>query len=149
MYNVLHENFLKAVESLGLRFPVATISKDTGYNTSIVSEYLNSKKQVSEKFAKVFCEVYNLDFAELKLPAVQQESIQTGDEELQFYTPGKGATKEDIAQLKNKLAVGDRYEKFKTKFDEAALPMILFDHEERITRLEMVYQRIQDSAKTT
>lgn len=65
MDSTLQINFLKAVESLNLRFPVAKISKETGYKSAIVSEYLNSKKEVSERFARKFCEVYGFKFEDL------------------------------------------------------------------------------------
>ena len=61
----IHKVFLEEVEKLKLRFPVAAIVEKTSYNNGIVSEYLNSKKLVSEKFFKAFCEAYNLNFEAL------------------------------------------------------------------------------------
>lgn len=59
----LQNIFLLEVEKLKLRFPIADIVKKTGYANGNVSEFLNNKKQVSEKFFKAFCEAYNLDFS--------------------------------------------------------------------------------------
>lgn len=65
MNNPLQANFLKAVASLDLKKPVTHIHEKTGYSTGLISEYLNEKKDVSEKFAKKFCEVYGFDFEEM------------------------------------------------------------------------------------
>lgn len=58
----LHSVFIAEVEKLNLKFPVSDISKSTGYNHSNISEYINSKKLVSEKFFKAFCKAYELDY---------------------------------------------------------------------------------------
>lgn len=73
--NDLHNNFLKAVKTLSLKFPASSIAKATGYGVSIVSEYLNSKKEVSETFAEKFCEVYKFDFEEMKKAQYFDSSI--------------------------------------------------------------------------
>lgn len=68
----LQQLFLDEVSKLKLRHPSADISRQTGYGTPIISEYLNSKKSVSEKFFKAFCKAYNLDFEEIVTPPVRE-----------------------------------------------------------------------------
>ena len=58
----IQERFLDEVKNLKIKFPVAEISKKTGYKSPIVSEYLSGKKDVSDKFLQKFCEVYNLNY---------------------------------------------------------------------------------------
>lgn len=58
----LHEIFIKTVESFNFRHPVAEVVAKTGYNSGLVSEYLGSKKLVSEKFFKAFCTAFDLDY---------------------------------------------------------------------------------------
>lgn len=62
MGNNLNYIFIREVEKLKFRFPVAKIVEDTGYSSGIVSEYLANKKKVSEKFLKKFCSTYKLDY---------------------------------------------------------------------------------------
>lgn len=62
----IEKAFHKAVLSLKFRHPVAEIVEATGYNSGLVSEYLNKKKKVSLKFFKAFCTAFGLD-AELLL----------------------------------------------------------------------------------
>lgn len=48
------EQFYNDVSALGLKFPVAAISKATGFSKGNVSDYLSRKKEPSENFVKVF-----------------------------------------------------------------------------------------------
>lgn len=59
---IRHERFLEEVSKLNLRFPGKEIVKKTGYKSGIVSEYLTSKKIVSESFLREFCKAFNLDY---------------------------------------------------------------------------------------
>lgn len=56
------ERFLDHVKGLNSRFPGKIIVEKTGYGSGIVSEYLNSKKMVSENFLRVYCEKFGADF---------------------------------------------------------------------------------------
>ena len=58
----MHKVFIKEVEKLDVRFPVADLVKKTEYKSGTISEYLSSKKKVSPKFFKAFCKAYNLDY---------------------------------------------------------------------------------------
>jgi transcriptional regulator with XRE-family HTH domain len=60
--DIRHQRFLAVVDSLKLRFPGKVITEKTGYNSGIVSEYLKSKKIVSERFLRKFCEVFQIDY---------------------------------------------------------------------------------------
>lgn len=57
--------FLKVVSDLKLRFPNKEITSKTKYNSGIVSEYLNSKKNVSESFLREFCKAFDLSYEDL------------------------------------------------------------------------------------
>lgn len=48
------QRFLEDVKKLDLKFPVATIAKETGYSTGNVSEYLSGKREPTERFLKKF-----------------------------------------------------------------------------------------------
>lgn len=58
----MHIVFLEELGKLKLRFPVADIIKKTGFTSGTVSEYINSKKQVSVRFFRAFCDAYGLDY---------------------------------------------------------------------------------------
>ena len=45
------------IKSLKLEFPIAEISKKTGYPDSSVSVYLSNKRNVPVNFLRKFCEV--------------------------------------------------------------------------------------------
>lgn len=60
--DIRQARFLEIVKGWGVRFPGKLIVEKTGYKSGIVSEYLNSKKRVSESFLRVFCEKFNIDF---------------------------------------------------------------------------------------
>lgn len=52
------ERFYKDVDSLGLKFPVAAITKATGYVKGNVSDYLSKKKEPSENFIHAFYKAF-------------------------------------------------------------------------------------------
>lgn len=78
----MHKVFLSEVAKLKLRFPIADIVEKTNYSNGLVSEYLASKKLVSDRFFKSFCEAYSLDYEALTTDEVklstQKEVILTG-----------------------------------------------------------------------
>lgn len=62
----LKDIVLEYVNKSGMRFPVAEISKATGYSDGTVSEYLSGKKPISDNFFRKFCEVFKLSYADYK-----------------------------------------------------------------------------------
>lgn len=52
------DKFYKDLEKLGLKKPVATISRETGFGKSTISQYLNKKKEPSENFLDLFYEKF-------------------------------------------------------------------------------------------
>jgi transcriptional regulator with XRE-family HTH domain len=73
--DIRHERFLEEITKLNLRFPGKEIVKRTGYKSGIVSEYLNSKKSVSESFLREFSKAFNLDYE--KIFGVKQDKAAT------------------------------------------------------------------------
>lgn len=59
--NTRQERFLDAVKKLNIRFPVAEITRKTGYGKTTVGDYL-TKKEASEEFIRKFSVVYNIPF---------------------------------------------------------------------------------------
>lgn len=59
--NTRQERFLSAINALNIEFPVAEISRKTGYNESTVSTYVSGNRDVSAKFIKTFCEAYGIN----------------------------------------------------------------------------------------
>ncbi len=65
----------KMVEDLGMRFPVATISRDLNISKGPVSEYLKGKKVPSSNFIKQFENFYkvnSLDYLKPKNNSVEK-----------------------------------------------------------------------------
>lgn len=64
MPNQRINDFLKMVDKLGLRFPVATIARETGYSKGMVSRLLKGEDEPSEffliKFKQAFMEERNI-----------------------------------------------------------------------------------------
>ena len=54
------EQFYTDVAGLQLKFPVADVSKKTGFSKGNVSQYLNRKATPSREFLKKFYEVYEV-----------------------------------------------------------------------------------------
>lgn len=74
-YNILINRFYEDVDYLGFRFPVAEISKATGFGKPEISKILNKKKEPSGNFLTTFYEKYgerlkgkadNIEYAKLK-----------------------------------------------------------------------------------
>lgn len=62
----LLDRFLTAVTGLNLKFPVAEISEKTGIGQPTVSVYMNGKRAISLSFLRKFCEVFELDYEQIK-----------------------------------------------------------------------------------
>lgn len=58
MENQRIKDFLEKVEKLGLRFPVATIARETGYSKGMVSRLLKGEEEPSEFFLLKFNEAF-------------------------------------------------------------------------------------------
>jgi hypothetical protein len=81
---IRHERFLEEVKKLNLRFPGKEIVKKTGYKSGIVSEYLTSKKLVSESFLRAFCKAFSWDYDKIFSVGLSQQ-----DEQNRPIKPGK------------------------------------------------------------
>lgn len=81
-------NFIDFVKSLHLRFPIAEISKKTGYSEGVVSRYLNGKILPSEKFLQVFYEKFkankNQNDTVEKRYSQKNEAIQLLNSNIQY-----------------------------------------------------------------
>lgn len=82
--NIRHERFLEEVKKLNLRFPGKEIVKRTGYKSGIVSEYLTSKKLVSESFLREFCKAFSFDYEKV----FSLKPSQLGEQD-KIVKPGK------------------------------------------------------------
>ena len=63
-----HINYKKLhylIERLNLEFPVAELSRKTGYSDATISPYVSGKVKASTKFLQKICEVYAIDFESL------------------------------------------------------------------------------------
>lgn len=71
--NITKELFLEHVKKLQLRFPVVTISEETGFSKANVSRYLSGKQMPSVNFLKAFYKWLsesNIDVTAEKTPDV-------------------------------------------------------------------------------
>lgn len=106
--NTVQDRFLSAVQSLRLKFPIATIAKETGYGEPTVSVYLN-KKEPSEKFIKSFCESFGFDF-EAVWKGVKPEYLSRKSDKVPYTdSPGEAITSiarsnEVLSQANKKIA---------------------------------------------
>lgn len=84
----MKENILKKIaEHLGIRFPIATFSKDLSFSKGVVSEYYNGKKAISNNFKERFENFYGIKFEDFegKTPT---EAIQVNFVEMSVtYVP--------------------------------------------------------------
>jgi hypothetical protein len=69
--------FLKAVEKLDLRFPVAEIFRKTSTSQGNVSNFLKARKPVSDNFLHKFLESYNLDIKDFEENKDDMSSIKS------------------------------------------------------------------------
>lgn len=63
---MINNNLKKITSNLGMRFPIAQISKDLEYSKGIVSEYYNNKKELSENFKEQFANFYKIPLESFK-----------------------------------------------------------------------------------
>jgi transcriptional regulator with XRE-family HTH domain len=102
--NTRQERFLDAVKKLNIRFPVAEISRKTGYGKTTVADYL-SKKEASEEFLRKFSGVYNIAF----------ELIWEGPQRLEEPEPPKYSNGNDDLTQKLIKSLEDQLEWLKTE----------------------------------
>lgn len=69
----------KEIQSLGIEFPVAEISKKMGKHTGFVSMYLSNKRAMSVSFMKAFCEAYGIDFDAVNHAVIEQVKKELAD----------------------------------------------------------------------
>ena len=63
--NTRWERFLRDVEKLQLRFPVAEIAEKTGYDKGNVSKYLKGKLTPSESFMEAVYNAFKGEFSDM------------------------------------------------------------------------------------
>jgi len=94
-YNKLNIWLINAVERLGIKRPIARISENTAKSKSLISEYINLKKPVTEDFLRTFCEHYKIDYPtnneleilELPIKEKKQENMQDEKDESKSLKP--------------------------------------------------------------
>ena len=71
--------FYSDVEALGLKFPVAALSKATGFSKGNVSDYLNRKKEPSRNFIDSFYSVFgsSIKVPHGTLPDMAQTNVES------------------------------------------------------------------------
>lgn len=57
----LQAEFFEKLKKFDLKFPVATLTRETGYSKGSVSQYVSGKKAPSEGFMRKFNELYDSD----------------------------------------------------------------------------------------
>ena len=62
---MLNVNFIKAVDSLNLKYPVAQMSSDLGVSKGTVSSYYNGNIKASDPFLKKFANFYKIPLKDL------------------------------------------------------------------------------------
>lgn len=102
----MKENILqKIAKHLKMRFPATQISEDLGYSKSAISQFLNNKKEISEKFRKQFEEFYNVKFSDF------EEENNILEETEPVYETGYdrkiAEAEKKIADLETKLTSND------------------------------------------
>lgn len=115
--------FYEDVEALGLRYPVAAISKATGYQKGTVSTYLSKKDEPSANFLTVFYEKFGESIKkvprETNVKQKQSEALainpeQHGDDVLRVLVNlseshrNLTAAHKEISESNNKLADNER-----------------------------------------
>lgn len=71
----LIDKFYEDVESLGLKFPVAAIQKETGFGKGTVSQYLNKKLEPSENFLTSFYKAFQKRLQKVSRDTVSDRNI--------------------------------------------------------------------------
>lgn len=109
--DIRQQRFLEVVESLKLRFPGKVIAEKTGYNSGIVSEYLKSKKKVSERFLRKFCEVFHIDYETTfnELPFEKDDPLNWERAAIKALSWGLANALSEISELKGKRRDPETY----------------------------------------
>jgi transcriptional regulator with XRE-family HTH domain len=72
---MLNKSFIKAVDDLGLKYPVSQIAKDLSVSKGTISSYYNGNIKASDPFLEKFANFYNISLEFLK--EQKEESIQS------------------------------------------------------------------------
>jgi transcriptional regulator with XRE-family HTH domain len=106
--DITKDQFLKDVESLSLRFPVARISQETGFNKSSVSKYLNGSQEPSVNFLKAFYKWFNESGKKVSHEnAVNEDAVD-------YVTP-EVKTEQDVVQAASIKVLYNELAKLKAK----------------------------------
>lgn len=79
---IIENNLKETADKLGLRFPIAQISKDLNYSKGVISQYYNNKKELSENFINHFESFYNVKISKITSSNDSSSSILSNNEEL-------------------------------------------------------------------
>jgi transcriptional regulator with XRE-family HTH domain len=106
MPSPLINRFLSDAKRLKLRFPVAEISKATGFTKSNVSGFLNGKRVPSDAFLKKFYSVYYPDSGiteDMYTAVLEPESDYSKDQLIEALQATIDAQKVTIKHLQEKV----------------------------------------------
>lgn len=145
----IQERFLLAVKLLNIRFPVAEISRETGYDAGTISPYLKENGKASTKFLEKFSEKFGVRLEWLKKG--KEPIFESGDapeiELMGLPTVTSSMAKEALS----KKALGD-----KTNLHNMAMQVLGFyisskdfiieDNGQRITTGEASKKVLSDNA---
>lgn len=94
--------FYEYVAGLGLKFPVAAISKATGFSKGNVSQYLSKTLEPSENFMNAVYEKFPIDFKKVPRATSGEKGKGKGDPDLSLQ--GLIASNDKLAQANLTLA---------------------------------------------
>jgi len=87
------------LKKVSFKFPVAEISKKTGYSKGSISEILKGNRPPTDEFLKKFSESFDINIPDIKYPE-QIETLNTISEQTESYD-SKKENKESPSQKEN------------------------------------------------
>lgn len=88
------DKVLAIIESSEIKFPTATISKETGFSKSDISVYLNGKKPMSSKFYQTFIEKFDKQKPNISNESTLQKLINNNTDLIEAHVSVAKATEE-------------------------------------------------------
>jgi transcriptional regulator with XRE-family HTH domain len=115
--------FLEEIKRLKLESPVAEIVEKTGYPKSSVSDFLNSKRNVTENFLRTFCKGYRIDYKKAE-KAIADRAAEVEENELPTDMAVSASKKKEVIILGKNPNQRLKPEQYAEAFgDWAGLPM--------------------------
>lgn len=156
----MNNDFVRVVNSLNLKFPIAEIANKTGQNHANVSRYLSGKTVAPEAFIISFCEAFGIDydkeFKEYKIFKQQtaDELINSigGDDNKAYQEIRKkiaSVKKTTLKEYKDNKRTNSRF------FFESMLPALGFKqkgdigYKDLVEKLRLVVNEIMDITGAT